>query len=196
MMLIFFSSDGRNGFRFSQPKTTAAGIRGLRKISPQIMITAPSPTTPSAAAILGDGGGVRPDAHVDRGARIAGGCGDPADVLGHLGAANGNQLRGVATPGGLTDESVCPTLARKRLRLCGAGASACQSSLSEDLAQRFTGGGKIRQPHFDILARQHYAVGPRVECGVQGAAGVVGVGALVGGTGGGVDIDVGVGFCL
>src|ERR1039458_5574593 len=98
MMLIFFSSDGRNGFRFSQPKTTAAGIRGLRKISPQIMITAPSPTTPSAAAILGDGGGVRPDAHVDRGARIAGGCGDPADVLGHLGAANGNQLRRVGRP--------------------------------------------------------------------------------------------------
>src|ERR1022692_3793661 len=104
-----------------------------------------------------------------------------------------------------TDESVCPTLARKwgrrfrrrfRLPTDSFTAGGPASSLSEDLAQRFTGGGKIRQPHFDILARQHYAVGSRVECGVQGAADVVGLGALVGGTGGDVDIDAGVDFGL
>ena len=31
-----------------------------------------------------------------------------------------------AESAGLTDESVCPTLMRKRLRACGAGAFACQ----------------------------------------------------------------------
>ena len=32
---------------------------------------------------------------------------------------------------GLTDESVCPTLARISLRFCGAGAFACQELFSE-----------------------------------------------------------------
>ena len=33
------------------------------------------------------------------------------------------KIAGIA---GLTDESVCPTLVRKGLRSCGAGAFACQ----------------------------------------------------------------------
>ena len=38
---------------------------------------------------------------------------------------------------GLTDGSVCPTLVRKGLRSCGAGASACQPSFSQLLRRLF-----------------------------------------------------------
>ena len=38
---------------------------------------------------------------------------------------------------GLTDESVCPTLVRKGLRSCGAGASACQPRFSQALRRLF-----------------------------------------------------------
>jgi hypothetical protein len=44
---------------------------------------------------------------------------------------------------GLTDESVCPTLMRRSLRLGGAGASACQPFLSRflslSLGERYRG---------------------------------------------------------
>jgi hypothetical protein len=38
---------------------------------------------------------------------------------------------------GLTDESVCPTLVRRRLRSCGARASACQPRFSQVLRRLF-----------------------------------------------------------
>src|ERR1039458_5877624 len=41
-----------------------------------------------------------------------------------------------AESAGLTDESVCPTLMRKRLRACGAGAFACQPIFSQLLRER------------------------------------------------------------
>src|ERR1039457_6296510 len=40
-----------------------------------------------------------------------------------------------AVNAGLTDESVCPTLMRKRLTFCGAGAFACQPVLSQLLTR-------------------------------------------------------------
>src|ERR1035438_2993813 len=87
---------GGGGFCVGEPEPVPAGP--AEEDQHHFLPEEPVPGgSPGAAAILGDGGGVRPDPPMDRRARTAGGCGDPADLLGHLGAANGNQLRGVAT---------------------------------------------------------------------------------------------------
>jgi hypothetical protein len=54
---------------------------------------------------------------------------------------------------GLTDESVCPTSARKGFAFCGAGAFACQPILSQLLRQRFLTGNKIQDAGVQIFKR-------------------------------------------
>jgi len=53
---------------------------------------------------------------------------------------------------GLTDESVCPTLLRKGLRLCGAGAFACQPILSQLLTVAAVWQYGVRQDSCDWRA--------------------------------------------
>src|ERR1017187_5471602 len=97
------ADSGGGGFRVGKPEPVPAGP--AEEDQHHFLPEEPVPgRSPGAAAILRDGGRIRPNAHVDRRARTAGGCGDPADLLGHLRAANGNQLRRVATPGGLTGD--------------------------------------------------------------------------------------------
>ena len=51
---------------------------------------------------------------------------------------------------GLTDESVCPTLGRKRLRFCGAGAFARRFRLPTDSFTAFKGAdGLVELRRFD-----------------------------------------------
>ena len=51
--------------------------------------------SPHPAPVQRDGGRGRPHALLDRSAGVAGGSADPAGVLRHFRAADGNQLRGV-----------------------------------------------------------------------------------------------------
>src|SRR6202453_2981726 len=48
-----------------------------------------------------------------------------------FGATTVRSWERIAEIAGLTDESVCPTLARIGLRFCGAGAFACQPIVSQ-----------------------------------------------------------------
>ena len=52
-----------------------------------------------------------------------------------IGAATVRSCEKIAEIAGLTDESVCPTLPRKRLRFCGAGAFATQPIVSQFLRE-------------------------------------------------------------
>src|SRR4249920_2982496 len=51
-----------------------------------------------------------------------------------IGAATVRSREKIGSISRLTDESVCPTLMRKRLRFGGAGASACQPIFSQLLS--------------------------------------------------------------
>jgi len=53
-------------------------------------------------------------------------------------------------------------------------ASGLGGLLREDLLQRISGRGEVGQPHLDVLARQHHAVGARVESCVQRGLNIVG----------------------
>src|ERR1039458_9730926 len=69
---------------------------------------------------------------------------------------------------------------QSRPRICHLiGSLGLGGLLREDLLQRISGCGQVGQPHLDILARQHHAVGTRVESCVQRGLYIVGVSALV-----------------
>jgi hypothetical protein len=56
---------------------------------------------------------------------------------------------------GLTDGSVCPTLVRKALRLCGAGAFACQPIFSRSLTLAAQCGAPFRAATARERLRNH-----------------------------------------
>src|SRR5689334_2396342 len=51
--------------------------------------------------------------------------------------------------------------------------------LAPNRSERFPGRREIGEPHFDILAGEHHAVGPRFESRSRGLANIVRRGALV-----------------